>query len=62
MMSLLRFEQGPVECVMEEDLCNTTQIGSSYDLFVSVPRLISKQFFEKLLMIFINFLELFNLK
>ena len=51
MMSLLRFEQGPVECVMEEDLCNTTQIGSSYDLFVSVTRLISKQF--------CNFLKIF---
>ncbi|CBY16435.1 unnamed protein product [Oikopleura dioica] len=24
-----RFEQGPVECVMEEDLCNTTEIGKS---------------------------------
>ncbi|CBY11150.1 unnamed protein product [Oikopleura dioica] len=22
-----RFEQGPVECVMEEELCNTTEIG-----------------------------------
>lgn len=32
-MSLFRFEQGPVECVMEEDLCNTTEIGSSYDFF-----------------------------
>ena len=28
-MSDFRFEQGPVECVMEEELCNTTEIGKS---------------------------------